>query len=83
MTSPHPPAARHRLAWALLPACIISIVLLALVSLMAGARPLSLATVEHALTAFDARDNEHLLLRYLRLPRTVLALVAGGALGVA
>lgn len=83
MTSPHPPAARHRLAWALLPACVIAIVLLALASLMAGARPLSLATVEHALTAFDARDNEHLLLRHLRLPRTVLALVAGGALGVA
>ncbi|WP_373744924.1 FecCD family ABC transporter permease [Achromobacter insuavis] len=83
MTSPHPPAARGRLAWALLPACMIAIALLALASLMAGARPLSLATVEHALTAFDAGDNEHLLLRHLRLPRTVLALVAGGALGVA
>ncbi len=83
MTFPHPPAARRRLAWTLLPACMIAIALLALASLMVGARPLSLATVEHALTAFDARDSEHLLLRHLRLPRTVLALVAGGALGVA
>ncbi|MGV8293982.1 Fe(3+)-siderophore ABC transporter permease, partial [Pseudomonas aeruginosa] len=70
---PHPPAARRRLAWTLLPACMIAIALLALASLMVGARPLSLATVEHALTAFDARDSEHLLLRHLRLPRTVLA----------
>jgi len=80
---PYPSAGRHRLARALLLAVAISIPLLMLASLMLGPRPLSLATVGHALAAFDPQDNEHLLLRHLRLPRTLLALVAGGALGVA
>ena len=67
----------------LLLTCAIALALLAVASLMAGARPLSLATVGQALTAFDPLDNEHLLLRHLRLPRTLLALAAGGALGIA
>lgn len=78
-----PSRVRGRFAAGLLLTCAIAIPLLAVASLMAGARPLSLATVGQALTAFDPLDNEHLLLRHLRLPRTLLALAAGGALGIA
>ena len=63
--------------------CLAGILLLAVASLAVGARPLAAATVWQALTAFDAGDSEHLLLRHLRVPRTLLALLAGGALGAA
>lgn len=76
-----PLARRH--TWRLLLACALAIALLAPLSLMMGARPLSLTTVRQALAAFDPLDSAHLMVRHLRLPRTLLALAAGAALGAA
>ncbi len=65
---------------------IISITLLILfsmISLFVGSRIVSMETTWQALTHFDASNSEHLLVRYLRLPRTLLAIVVGCALGAA
>lgn len=61
-----------------------SIVLLgifALLSLFVGSRSVSIETTWSAFVAFDATNSEHLLVRYLRFPRTLLAIVIGIALG--
>jgi len=54
-----------------------------LFGIVAGARPISLATTWGAITHFDAADSDHLLVRLLRVPRTLLAIVVGAALGAA
>lgn len=69
-----------------LPVLLVSIGLLALLSLLAlrlGYRAVTCADVGNALIAFDAADPEQIVIRALRLPRLVAALVAGAALGVA
>ncbi|MCL2897268.1 FecCD family ABC transporter permease [Brenneria tiliae] len=55
---------------------------LALWSLFIGSRPIPAQVTWQALVAFDAGSSEHLLVRYLRIPRTLLAIVVGAALGV-
>jgi iron complex transport system permease protein len=47
-----------------------------------GARGLSLATVWQALTQFNPADGDHAVV-HARIPRTVLGLLAGAALGLA
>lgn len=59
------------------------LVLLALASLALGSRPIPLAETWAALTNFDPTRNTHLLVRELRLPRTLLAITVGAALGLA
>jgi len=62
------------------------LVLLALAltaSLVWGARDVSLAQVWAALVDPVAGDNDHLVVRDLRVPRTLVGLVGGAALGVA
>ena len=51
-------------------------------SLAIGARGLSLETVWQALTQFDPANGDHAVV-HARIPRTVLGLLAGGALGLA
>lgn len=66
-------------------AFLASIVLLAamvLLSLRIGSVPLSNADVVGAFTAFDG-STEHLIVRSLRLPRTLIGLGVGAALAVA
>jgi iron complex transport system permease protein len=53
-----------------------------LLSLRVGSLPLSTAAAVEAFTAFDG-STEHLVVRELRLPRTVIGLAAGAALAVA
>jgi len=55
----------------------------ALISLVIGSRPVSLATVYQALTAYDGRNDQHLVIWALRIPRTLLAILAGLSLGIA
>lgn len=57
--------------------------LLAMASLVIGSRPIPPGQVLGALTAFDASNDLHLIVRELRLPRTLLAVFAGAALGLA
>lgn len=69
-----------RAAWLL--AAVVVLALLALASLAIGARGLSLGTVWQALTAFDPANGDHAVV-HARIPRTVLGVLAGGALGLA
>lgn len=55
----------------------------ALVSFAVGEKSLPLATTLDALLRFDPSDNDHLLVRHLRIPRTLIGLIVGCALGVA
>jgi iron complex transport system permease protein len=63
----------------------VAVVVLALVagaSLAIGARGMSIETVWQSLTQFNPDDGNHAVVR-ARIPRTVLGLVAGAALGLA
>lgn len=57
--------------------------LLVAASLAVGSRSIALGEVWEALTNYDRSNDEHLVVRELRVPRTVLGLVVGAALGVA
>jgi iron complex transport system permease protein len=52
------------------------------VSLAVGSRPVPLGTALDALTSYDG-SADHVVVRDLRVPRTVLGLLVGAALGVA
>lgn len=59
------------------------LVMLALLALRLGYRPVTWADLGGALTAYDLADPEQIVIREIRLPRLVAALVAGAALGIA
>ncbi len=61
----------------------VAVAVLAAGSLAIGARSVQQAEVGRALNAYDPANDLHLIVRQLRLPRTVLALTAGAALGMA
>lgn len=61
---------------------IILLVALSAASLAIGSRPVPLAETLAAFTQFDPRNDLHLVVRELRLPRTILGLAAGAALGL-
>jgi len=71
---------RKQAAWLL--AAVVVLVLLAAASLAVGARDVPLATVWQALTGFDPGNGNHAVVQ-ARIPRTVLGLLAGAALGLA
>ncbi|WIY54054.1 iron chelate uptake ABC transporter family permease subunit [Devosia sp. YIM 151766] len=56
---------------------------IAALSLAIGARPIPYDLVWQALTAFDAGITEHRIIWDLRLPRTLVGLLVGSALGLA
>lgn len=53
-----------------------------LASLAVGAKSIPLGTVIDAFTGFDPTSADHLVVRELRLPRTIVGLLVGVALGV-
>tara|TARA_Y100001970_G_scaffold280031_1_gene388336 strand:- start:2902 stop:3939 length:1038 start_codon:yes stop_codon:yes gene_type:complete len=55
----------------------------AICSLLVGPVPVDLQTVWTALFAFDSNDTAQIVVRQLRLPRTLLAVTAGACLAVA
>ncbi|MCC9192311.1 iron ABC transporter permease [Arthrobacter sp. zg-Y916] len=81
---PAPPARNSRRVSpaALLAAGVFVLVLACFASVALGARPLSLDTVWQALTSPDAANGDHAVV-LSRLPRTVMALLVGAALGLA
>ena len=63
-------------------AAVVVLVLVALASLAVGSRPIPLGTVVEALTDWDPGDRDHLIVRDLRGPRTLIGLLVGAALGL-
>ena len=74
------PARGRRARWLL--AAVVVLALVTAASLAVGARGLALETVWQALTRFDPANGDHAVV-HARIPRTVLGLLAGGALGLA
>lgn len=78
--APVAPARGPRALWLL--AAVVVLALVTAASLAVGARGLALETVWRALTQFDPASGDHAVV-HARIPRTVLGLLAGGALGLA
>jgi iron complex transport system permease protein len=57
------------------------LVVVALLSVSVGAKSIPLRTVLDALFDHDPTNNDHLIVRSLRVPRTFVGLLVGGALG--
>ena len=74
------PARGPRVLWLL--AAVVVLALVTLASLAIGARGLAPGTVWQALTQFDPANGDHAVV-HARIPRTVLGLLAGAALGLA
>ena len=63
---------------------LVAIVLcVAFLSITVGARPVTLDTVWAALTAYNPDSTDHRIIWELRLPRSVIGLLVGAALGLA
>lgn len=60
-----------------------ALVAVVLASLVVGAKPIPITTVIEAFTSFDATSTDHLVVRELRLPRTIVGVLVGASLGVA
>lgn len=74
-----------RAAWRVLAlvALLGLLVLVALLSLGIGSKSVTIPTVIDAFTSYDATNPDHLIVRGLRVPRTVLGVLVGVALGLA
>ncbi|KAA9110840.1 FecCD family ABC transporter permease [Microbacterium rhizomatis] len=75
--------ARRRRTGLVLAGMIVVFVVAVVLSLGVGARPIAPATVLEALLSPDRSDPDHTVVLTQRLPRTVIAIVAGAALAVA
>jgi len=62
---------------------LLALGLIAVLSITVGSRDIALGDILRALRAPDLGDDRHLVVSLLRLPRTVVAILAGMALGVA
>lgn len=62
---------------------LLGLLLLSLAGLALGAKPVPWATVVEALHSFDPDKPDHLLVVHLRLPRLLMGLLVGAALGAA
>lgn len=61
---------------------VVMVLAVAFFSITQGARPITLDTVWVALTAYDETSTDHRIIWDLRLPRTVIGLTVGAALGL-
>lgn len=64
-------------------AAVAGLGLVTLASVAFGAKPVPVGTVLEALVAYDPSNDDHLVVQGLRLPRTVVGLLVGVALGLA
>jgi iron complex transport system permease protein len=79
----HPAARRRSLRLAGLLLCGVLVAVLCFLSLAVGTRTITVSTVWQAITDYDSSDTDHLVIVQLRLPRTILGVLVGGALGLA
>jgi iron complex transport system permease protein len=63
--------------------CAVAVAVLCFLSLAIGARVTPLGAVGDAVFRYDQADTDHLVIRELRLPRTILGVLVGAALGLA
>jgi len=54
----------------------------ALASVASGAKPIPLGTVADALVSYDPANLDHLVVQGLRVPRTLVGVLVGAALGL-
>lgn len=59
------------------------LVVLVFASIAYGSKPIPLATVVDAIVDHDPTDNDHVIVQSLRIPRTLIGLAVGVALGLA
>ena len=79
-------AGRLRASWtraAGLTAAVVVLAVVAMVSIGSGSKPMSLPTVWDGLWSYDPTNSDHLIVRTLRVPRTLMGLLVGAALGLA
>ncbi|PZP59223.1 MAG: Fe(3+)-siderophore ABC transporter permease, partial [Delftia acidovorans] len=69
--------------WLGLAGGLLALAIIAVLGITVGSRDIALADILGALRAPDLRDDQHLIVSLLRMPRTVVAILAGMALGVA
>lgn len=64
---------------------VLAAILLAVIvgSIAVGAKPIPPGTVLQAIWSYDASNTDHLIIRELRFPRTIVGVAVGAALGVA
>lgn len=63
--------------------CALLVLLLCFLSLALGARVTPVSAVWDAIVRYDPTNTDHLVIAELRLPRTVLGVLVGAALGLA
>ena len=82
--SPHvlSPARQRRQRWIGLIMIAVVLLLVSAASLLWGVRSISFGTVADALTHREPGNNDHSVVLDQRVPRTILGLVAGAALGL-
>ena len=73
----------HCRRWLGLAGGLLALAIIAVLGITVGSRDIALADILGALRAPDLRDDQHLIVSLLRMPRTVVAILAGMALGVA
>jgi iron complex transport system permease protein len=75
------PSLSRRRVWVAI-ALTIALAVLALTSLAVGTSQIPLETVGKALTAYDPTSHDHVAVIEKRLPRTIVGIVVGAALGL-
>src|SRR4051795_13008914 len=62
--------------------CLALLVLVCLLSIAIGSKQIPLSTVIDALRHYNDANTDHVIVRSLRMPRTVIGLLVGAALGL-
>jgi len=78
-----PPARSTEVRLLALLACTGALLLVAACSLAIGSRSVALSSVIEAFTSYDDLRPEHLIVREIRVPRTIAGLLVGAGLGLA
>lgn len=77
-----PPAARVGRNTAILLILLVVLIVVMLSSIALGSRAVPLSEVWHAFTDMDPTNNDHLVVRDQRVPRTLIGVMVGVSLGV-
>lgn len=62
--------------------CVALLAVVSLLSIAVGSKQIPLPTVIDALRHYNEADTDHVIVRSLRVPRTVIGLLVGAALGL-